>query len=78
MARYRVCFDGKWQGDFDDEADALGWAREVADTGRLVYVARSRFSLPRLIAVLPEDRAEEGEWLWKTRDRGWVPTTGAM
>jgi hypothetical protein len=78
MGRYRVCFDGKWQGDFDDEAETLGWAREVADTGRLVFVARSRFFLPQLIAVFPEERAEEGRWLWKARDRGWVGPTGAM
>src|SRR5262245_25950585 len=35
---YRVCFDGKWRGDFEDHREALGWAREVGETGQIVYV----------------------------------------
>jgi hypothetical protein len=43
MATYRVAFDGKWQGTFDDRDDALDWAREVGETGRLVYVIQRRW-----------------------------------
>ena len=68
MATYRVAFDGKWQERFHDRDEALQWAREVADTGRLVYVAeRGRF-FPRLAAVFPESKAEAGRSLWHYRD----------
>ena len=71
MGAYRVCFDGKWQGSFDDCQDALGWAREVSETGRLVWVVHRRLiRLPKLIAVFPEDQAEEGRRLWRNRAVG--------
>lgn len=70
MSRYRVCFDGRWQHCFADEADALEWARLVADTGRLVHVVRMGIFWSKLVAVFPEDRAEEGKWVWKARMAG--------
>ena len=71
MGAYRVCFDGKWQGSFDDCQDALGWAREVSETGRLVWVVQRRLIRPsKLIAVFPEDQVEEGKRLWGIRAIG--------
>lgn len=29
MPKYRVAFDGKWQEDFDDEAEAVAWAKSA-------------------------------------------------
>lgn len=71
---YKVCFDGNWQGAFDDLDDALDWARKVADTGRLVHVVERRIvRAPKLLRVLPEHRAEEGERMWKSRGHsGWA------
>jgi hypothetical protein len=65
MAKYRVGFDGKWQEDFDIEGDALGWAREVSETGRLVWVLQRRFLRWKLLAVFPEERFEEGQDRWR-------------
>ena len=68
VPRYKVCFEGKWQGNFADRDDALAWGTEVSETGRLVLVAEQRLLRPpRLIAVLPEDRVEEGQRLWQMR-----------
>jgi hypothetical protein len=70
MVRYKVCFDGKWQGKFDRD-DALEWARDVAETGRLVVVVKRRGIVPpKLVAVFPEDRAEEGRRQWRYRATG--------
>jgi hypothetical protein len=75
--KYKVCFDGRWQGTFAPD-DALAWAKEVAETGRLVVVARRRWHLGlRLIAVFPEDRAEEGQELWRTRAWGFGGGAGS-
>ena len=68
MSRYKICFDGKWQEQFETATEAEQWAKEVADTGRMVYVARSRlFRSPELISVFPEEGASEGRRLWKQR-----------
>jgi hypothetical protein len=67
MTRYRVAFDGKWQGAFKERADALGWAEDVGETGRLVYVIQRRWWWwPRLVAAFPESEADRAEELWKT------------
>jgi hypothetical protein len=70
MATYRVAFDGKWQEDFDDQEEALRWASEVAETGRIVHVALRRPLSLKLVAVFPESQAKEGERLWKARGSG--------
>jgi hypothetical protein len=71
MARYRLCYDGRWQESFEDEARALAFGRELAEeTGHLVHVVRRGLILPKLLAVFPESRVEEGEWLWKIRAPG--------
>lgn len=73
MAVYAVFFDGEWQGKFRDRGDAFEWAREVAETGRLVCVAKRRLIRnPRLVAVFPDHRYEEIDQLWQPRrQRGW-------
>lgn len=70
MARYRVCFEGKWQAEFDAIENALEWGREVGDTGRLVHVARFGAFRTELIAIFPKDRFAEGERLWWARMKG--------
>ena len=68
MATYRVCFDGKWQGTFERDIDAINWAIDVSETGRLVHVARfSALRRPELIAILPEDQWEQGWQAWDAR-----------
>jgi hypothetical protein len=71
MSAYRVCFDGKWRGKFDDRDEALEWAKSVGDTGRIVHVARSRIlRMPELVAVFPESQRKEAEHLWRVRASG--------
>jgi hypothetical protein len=58
MTRYRVAFDGKWQGAFKEREDALGWAEDVGETGRLVYVIQRRWwRWPRLGRDVPRKRS---------------------
>ncbi len=84
MATYRVAFDGKWQGGFDDLGSALDWAREVGETGRIVHVASfNRGQLmrwiesPKLVGVFPESQAEEAKRLWDKRAVGsWSGSAG--
>jgi len=62
MARYEVGFDGKWQEAFDDRDDAIQWAREVADTGRVVdVVLKRRLWFRKLVAVFPESERKARE-----------------
>jgi hypothetical protein len=70
VARYRVCFEEKWQRNFDDQDDALAWGREMGETGRLVHVVRRGLFRTKLIAVFPESQTEEGIRLWKLRTFG--------
>jgi hypothetical protein len=70
MARYRLCYGGKWRESFEDEGRALDFGRERAETGYLVHVVRRGLVFSKLLAVFPESRAEEGEWLWKIRSSG--------
>lgn len=69
MATYRVAFDGKWQGKFDDLADAVEWAKAVSETGRTTWVVEHRALRlrSRLRATFPEERREEAEKAWSTR-----------
>lgn len=70
MAKFRVCFDGKWQGTFDNREDACEWAEAVGETGRLVHVAKSGLFGTNLVAVFPESRTSEGERVWRVRAFG--------
>ena len=29
MAKFRVCFDGEWQGEFDAMDDAIEWGKRI-------------------------------------------------
>jgi hypothetical protein len=65
MARFEVGFEGKWHEAFRDLNEALAWAEEVGQTGRLVWVIHRRWlNPPRLLAVFPSERVDEGERLW--------------
>jgi len=78
MPTYRVAFDGKWQETFDFEDEAMEWAREVGETGRLVWVIeKRRLRRSRLSAVFPAERADEGRLLWDNRV-GYGDTSGGV
>ena len=78
MAAFWVGFDGKWQHRFDDFEDAEDWAREVAETGRLVWVVRRRpLREPSLLTIYPSERAEEGRRLWRDRAKVFGPSNMA-
>ena len=67
MAVFRVSFDGKWQEDFDNLRDAVEWAEEVSETGRMTWVVEFRLAglSKRLRATFPEERREEAEERWR-------------
>jgi len=65
MAVYLVGFDGEWQGEFDTETEAVAWAYEVAETGRVVEVVRRRFRLYEFITGFPESEREALEARWE-------------
>jgi hypothetical protein len=65
VAKYLVGFDGKWQERFDDRDEACEWAREVADTGRVVDVVLKRRLLPpRFVTAFPESERAAREAAW--------------
>jgi hypothetical protein len=69
-----VAFDGHWREDFETLTEALEWAGEVSQTGRLTYVIEWRGFLRghRFRAAFPEERAKEGEKAWNFwRHKGW-------
>jgi hypothetical protein len=71
MAKYEVGFDGCRRETFDDRDQAIQWAQEVAETGRVVDVVLKRRFLPRrLLTAFPESEraAREAAWL--------IPWTG--
>jgi hypothetical protein len=65
MAIYLVGFDGKWQGEFDTETEAVAWAYEVAESGRVVEVVRRRFRIYKFITGFPESERDALEGRWK-------------
>jgi hypothetical protein len=75
MPKFRVAFDGKWQGDFDNLSDAVEWAREVSMTGRKTWVIERRRLIHRFRAGFPEGREEElrAEWNYWRSARGAGP-----
>jgi hypothetical protein len=71
MAKYEICFDGRGQERFDDREQAILWAKEVAETGRVVDVVLRRRFLPRkLLTAFPESERAAREAAWS------VPWTG--
>jgi hypothetical protein len=65
MARYDVGFDGKWQKRFETFSEACEWAREVAETGRVVDVVQKRRLLPRrFLTAFPESERAARAAAW--------------
>jgi hypothetical protein len=67
-------FDGRWQANFSDLTEAVQWAREVAESGRMVFVVKRRFR-NQLVAVFPEEKEDEGRNLWNRHQEAWMHTT---
>jgi hypothetical protein len=65
MATFIVGFDNKWQGKFDDETEAIDWAREVAATGRTVEVITRRFGFCKFLTAFPESKRAALRARWK-------------
>jgi hypothetical protein len=65
MSKFRVCFDGEWQEEFETLAEAVEWAQEVALTGRMTYVIERRWLVSRFRSAFPEERADELQKHWK-------------
>jgi hypothetical protein len=82
VARFRVAFDGAWQGDFDILTDAVEWAQDVsATTGRETWVVERRFLgfSERLRASFPEERRERAEELWRAaKTASWFGGGGSV
>jgi hypothetical protein len=70
MAKYEVGFDGGWQEEFNDRDEAIQWAKEVAETGRVVDVVLKRRLLPRqFVTAFPESERAAREAAWSVQ---WV------
>lgn len=68
MAKYEVGFDGHWQETFDDRGEAIQWAKEVGDTGRVVDVVLKRPFLPRkFVTAFPESERAAREAAWSVQ-----------
>jgi hypothetical protein len=79
MAKYEVGFDGRWQETFKDREQAIEWAKEVAETGRVVDVVVKRFFLFRkLLTAFPESARASREAAWSVpwTDAGGQPYGG--
>jgi hypothetical protein len=69
MAKWYVGFDRRWRESFHDEAEAIEWAKEVAETGRTVDVAKRYLLIgKKFVTAFPESERELREALWKA---GW-------
>jgi hypothetical protein len=65
MAKYEVGFDGRWQQSFDDRDQAIQWAQEIAELGRVVDVVRKRRFMPRrFVTAFPESELAAREAAW--------------
>jgi hypothetical protein len=65
MAKYEVGFDGRWQESFNSRNEAVQWAKEVAETGRIVDVAQKRRFFPRrFVTAFPESERAAREAAW--------------
>jgi len=69
MGKWYVGFDGRWRESFHDQDEALEWAQEVAETGRIVDVAKRHLLIgKRFVTAFPESQREIREAIWKA---GW-------
>jgi hypothetical protein len=71
VPRFRVTFDGEWQGEFHDLAEALEYAEEAAATGRMTWVIERRLwgVRNRLCATFPQEQHDRAEKLWRAANR---------
>ena len=77
MGKWYVGFDGRWRESFRDLDEALEWAREVAETGRTVDVARRHLLIGRrFVTAFPESKRELREAHWQAASRLWVSDGG--
>jgi hypothetical protein len=73
MAKYLVVFDGRWQGKFHNEDEAIDWAREVSETGRVVDVILKRRLLPRkFLTAFPESERAARQAAWGASPRNYT------
>lgn len=70
MGKWYVAFDGRWQESFGDYDEAIEWAREVAETGRTVDVAKRYFWIGRkFVTAFPESMRGLREAHWAAASR---------
>jgi hypothetical protein len=67
-----VAFDGRWRAEFQKLDDAIKYAREASDTGRMSWVVQTRFvgMFPKFVTGFPEDRQDEVEKAWHASKGG--------
>lgn len=69
MGKWYVGFDRRWQESFHDLDEAIEWAKEVAETGRTVDVAKRYLLIgKKFVTAIPESQRELREAHWKA---GW-------
>lgn len=65
VVTYVVGFDGRWQETFDDREQAIQWALEVSEAGRVVdVVLKRRFLPPKLLTAFPGSERATREAAW--------------
>jgi hypothetical protein len=58
MTRYILGYESDWQETYDDEAEAIERAEEVATYGHTVEVVRRRFGFHSFVTGFPESERE--------------------
>jgi hypothetical protein len=68
MPKYEVGFDGRWQETFDDRNQAIQWAQEVAETGRVVDVILKYRLVPfrKFVTAFPDSEYAARKAAWST------------
>ena len=66
MAKYLVAFDGSWQESFTNYDEAIEWAQEVAETGRIVdVIVKKRLRPRRFLTAFPESERAARQAAWE-------------
>jgi hypothetical protein len=74
MGKWYVGFDRRWRETSHDRDEAIEWAREVAETGRTVDVARRHFLIgKKFVTAFPESERDKREGIWKAASSMWGP-----
>lgn len=72
MGKWYVGFERRWQESFDDLDEAVEWAKEVAETGRTVDVAKRYFLIgKKFVTAFPESQRESREAHWRAGMSMW-------